>query len=261
MLITHEDAIKLKPTGWDTFKNTHLMYMNGINRDAAVAVLNYEAYKAFSDTILMQKHTDLIEEQNKIDDFLKLGKMLCVDEFPWPNAQLNFGRFKNYEYLKIGCGFELSLKSQLLSAGYVIHEIDRSLPNYEKLAKKQKSSPIKIDELMSISGYMFNGKHNIIPSITQKSVQFSSILDKHAYRKAYLLDSNTLDIISDYKDLRNSIHLLGDAVATTIQKNMSWTEQIKFIRNYIYEQIVTKNRLIVKSHKLANVLKIEEWDS
>lgn len=261
MLITHEDAIKLKPIGWDTFKNTHLMYMNGINRDAAVAVLNYEAYKAFSDTILMQKHTDLIEEQNKIDDFLKLGKMLGVDEFPWPNAQFNFDRFRNYEYLKIGCGFELSLKSQLLSAGYIIHEIDRSLPNYEKLAKKQKNSPIKIDELMSISGYMFNGKHNIIPGITQKSVQFSSILDKHGYRNAYLLDSRTLDIISDYKDLRNSIHLPGDAVATITLKNMLWIEQIKFIRNYIHEQIIIKNRLIVKSHNLGNVLNIEEWDS
>ena len=74
MLITHEDATKLKPTGWDTFKRTHLMYMNGINSDAGVAMLNYEAYKAFSDTILMQKHTDLIEEQNKIDDFFKIRK-------------------------------------------------------------------------------------------------------------------------------------------------------------------------------------------
>ena len=163
--------------------------------------------------------------------------------------------------MKIGCGFELSLKSQLLSAGYIIHEIDRSLPKYEELAKKQKNSPIKIDELMSISGYMFNGKHNIIPGITQKSVQFSSILDKHGYRKAYLLDSRTLDIISDYKDLRNSIHLPGDAVATITLKNMLWIEQIKFIRNYIHEQIITKNRLIVKSHNLGNVLNIEEWDS
>lgn len=259
MLITREEAIKLKSNGWDTFKKMHLIYMDGINRDVAVAELNYEAYKAFSDTILMQKHADLICEQNKIDEFLESGKNIGVDEFPWPNAQLDFGRFRNYEYLKIGCGFELSLKSQLLSAGYVIHEIDKSASKYNELAKKQKDFPIKIDELMSISGYMFNGTHNILPGITSKSVQFSVILDKNAYRQSYSLDSTTLDIISDYKELRNSIHLPGDAVETNILKNMSWAEKITFIRNYIYEQIVTKNRLIVKNHNLGNVLNIEEW--
>ncbi len=178
MLITYEDAIKLKPNGWDTFKKTHLIYMDGINRDAAVAELNYEAYKAFSDTILMQRHADLIDEQNKIDEFLKSGKVLGVDEFPWPNAQLNFGRFRNYEHLKIGCGFEISLKSQLLDAGFVIHEIDKSDQNYAGLAKEQKNRPVRIDELMSISGYMFNGVQNILPGITSNSIQLSTIVDK-----------------------------------------------------------------------------------
>ncbi len=42
---------------------------------------------------------------------------------------------------------------------------------------------------------------------------------------------------------------------------MSWIDRIQFIRKYIHEHIVTKNRSIVKNHDLGKVLNIEDWDS
>jgi hypothetical protein len=259
MLITNEEATKSKPSGWDVFKKTHLMYMDGINRDAAVAELNYEAYKAFADTILMQQSAELIAEQNRADEFIKSGKRLGVDDYPWPHAQFLFGRFRNYEYLKIGCGFELSLKSQLLGGGYVVHEIDGQDSRYSKIAIEQKDRPIRIDEIMAVSGYMYNGTHNILPGIRGNSMKFSTILGKVNYRKAYLLDSKTLDVIFDYKDLRNAIHLPGDPVETKEIKGMSWSKRIEFLRRYIYEQLVLVNRSIVEKHGLPKILEIKDF--
>jgi len=235
--------------------------MDGINRDAGVAELNYEAYKAFADTILMQRSEQLIDEQNRADEFIKSGKRLGANDYPWPCAQLLFGRFRNYEYLKIGCGFELSLKAQLLGRGYVVHEIDRQDSKYSKLANEQKDRPIRIDEIMAVSGYMYNGTHNILPGITGNSKQFSTIIGKVNYRNAYSLNSETLDVISEYKDLRNAIHLPGDPVEAKELKGMSWSEQIEFLQQYIYEQLVLVNRSIVEKHGLSKILEINEFES
>ena len=118
-----------------------------------------------------------------------------VDDYPWPNTQLEFGRFRNYEYLKIGCGFELSLKANLLKRGIVIHEIDRTDTRYTKFAKDQKERPIMCDELFRISGYMYNGTINILPGITKKSLSFSTILDNEKYRQSVGLATDTLEVI------------------------------------------------------------------
>lgn len=259
MLITREEAIKLKPNGWDVFKKSHLFYIDDTNREAGVAELNFEAYKKFSDTILLNKHIEIIDEQNKVNEFVKTAELLGVDEFPWPNNQLNFGFNRNLEHLKIGCGFELSLKSKLLDAGYIIHEIDKSNPKYAQIAKVQKNKPIKINELLSISGYMFNGVQNILPGITSKSISFSTIVDKNSYTKLYSLDSKSLNIIKEYRELRNAVHLPGDIVETYTTNKMTWEDKITFLKKYINEQIVMRNRSILKIHSLHSAFYIDEW--
>jgi hypothetical protein len=108
---------------------------------------------------------------------------------------------------------------------------------------------------------MYNGTHNILPGITGNSMQFSTMIDKVNYRNAYSLDSKTLDIISEYKDLRNAIHLPGDPVETKELKEISWSKRIEFLRWYIYDQLVLVNRSIVEKHGLPKVLEIEEFES
>ena len=261
MLITREEAAKSKVSGWDVFKKSHLMYMDGVNRHAGVAELNYEAFKAFSDTILIAKSDQIIRESQQQQDFIASGKSLGVDDYPWPNTQIEFGRFQNYEYLKIGCGFELSLKAILLKLGVVIHEIDRNEPRYSRLAKVQKDRPVMIDELFRVSGYMHNGSINILPGITRKSLQFSTMLDINNYKQSIGLDIVTLEVISEYRDLRNMIHLPGDLIESVRLRHMSWLEKIKFIRKYIDEYIVANNRKIVADWGLHKIFAIEEWQS
>ena len=69
-----------------------------------------------------------------------------------------------------------------------------------------------------------------------------------------------MEIIADYKDSRNGIHLPGDQIETRKLKSMSWIDQISFIKKYILDHIITVNRLIVKNHKLHKALNIEEFD-
>lgn len=259
MLITREEAAKLKVSGWDVFQKSHLMYMDGVNRQAGVAELNYEAFKAFSDTILIAKSDEIVKESQQNEDFIASGKRLGIDDYPWPNTQMDFGRFRNFEYLKIGCGFELSFKAILLKNGFVIHEIDRNDDRYSKLAKDQKSRPVMIEELFSVSGYMHNGNINILPGITKKSLQFSTILDKNDYKKSIGIDTFSLDVIGEYRDLRNMIHLPGDPIETERLQNMSWQEKISFIHKYIDEYIVAVNRKIVEDWGLHKILSIGEW--
>lgn len=259
MELTRAEAIRIRPQGWDVFKRGHLMYMEGINRKFAVAYLNYDAYKAFSDTILLKRSEDLIDEEHKVDEFTKYGKSLFRDEFPFPETQLLFSHSRTLEYLKIGCGFELSLKSKLLHHRYIIHKIDKSDAKYNLLAAEQRKRPIEIDELTDISDYMFNGTHNVLPGITSQSLQFSTILDKPKYRKVCALNSKTYDIISAYRDLRNLIHLTYASSETSVLTNMSWKDKIQFIRKYIQERIISVNRHIVENYKLHSMFKIEEW--
>lgn len=257
--ITREEAARLKVSGWDVFQKSHLMYMDGINRLAGVAELNFEAFKAFSDTILISKSDEIIKEAQQSHEFMASGKNLGIDEYPWPNTQMYFGRFRNYEFLKIGCGFELSLKANLLSRGIVIHELDRTDVRYSKLAKEQKNRPVLISELLSISGYMHNGSINMLPGISKKSLKFSTILDKSAYKTLTGLDSASLEVIGDYRDLRNMIHLPGDPAETLRLQHMSWQEKIDFIRKYINDCIVAPNRKIVADVGISKIFNIEAW--
>jgi len=261
MLITHEEAAKLKVSGWDVFQKSHLMYMDDINRQYGIAELNYEAFKAFSDTILITKSDEIVKEYQQKEDFIKSGKKLGIDDYPWPNTQMEFGRFRNLEYLKIGCGFELSLKAILLKHGFVIHEIDGKDARYSNLAKEQRRRPVMIKELFAVSGYMHNGSINILPGITKKSLQFSIMLHNNDYKKTIGLDTVSLEIIDEYRDIRNMIHLPGDPIETVRLRNMSWQEKICFILNYIDEYIVATNRKIVADWGLHKILSIEEWQS
>ena len=260
MLITRDEAIKRKLNGWDVFKRSHLIYMDGINRDASAAILNYESYKAFFDTILLNEAQRIKAEQDRKDAFINAGKSIAVDAFPWPEKQQEFGHFRNYEYLKIGCGFELSLKSSLLFAGFVIHEIERSAL-YKDLANEQKERPVKISELIAISDYMFDGEKNILPGITEKSIPFSRMIEKPNYQSTYKLSSKDLGVITDYKDLRNAIHLPGEIIETSFLKTMSWSEKIDHLYSYIEEHLVAQNRALVGKHSFHQSLQINEWET
>jgi len=247
-LSTEEAKIKQLP-GWDVFRYSHVLYLSDLQRDWGVVALNREAYKAFSDTILIKHRADLAAEQEAIKEWLNQGGFNSNLPLPWGAAGLSQLEYMNYEYLKVACGFELHLKARLLSQEYVLHEINDSDVKYRTLAKEQQKRPINKAELFSIDGFRFNGKENYLPGLKPTSIKFSLLTDKAEYLKAIGLPDETMALISDYRNLRNQIHLPGDAVETPGLQKLKGKHISEFILDFVNEEIVDCSNKIIVSRK------------
>lgn len=261
MLIPNKIAREQNLPGSDVYLNSHTMYMKGINRAHGAAMLNYESYKAFEDLFLIKYCNEIENETIWHNDFQASGKMIGIDECKWPMYQMRFTEIQNIEYLKIGCGLELCLKAKLVSLGVVIHVIDPKDTNYGQLAKRQKNAPVHADEVMAISDYMYNGSMNILPGISEKSLQFSTLIDKRDYCDLYDLDKAELETIRNYRDLRNGIHLPSDPIKFNGNASMKWKDQIQFIKGFVRKHIIDVNRSICLAHSLHKTLEIMEYES
>jgi hypothetical protein len=120
----------------------------------------------------------------------------------------------NYEHLKIACGFELHLKARLLFRDFVVHEIDAKAPGFRDLANAQLQRPISRAELFHATDYKFDGQANYLPGLKQGSVRFSWLTERPAYIAALGLPTPLVEVIDEFRQLRNQIHFPGDVLET-----------------------------------------------
>ena len=240
--------------GSDVFRFSHLLYNDSLHRDAGVLHLNVEAYKAFSDTILISKRHIMEGEERVVEEWCLANKgSVPSSPYPWPRMTLEYIKYVNYENFKIASGFELHLKARLLSRDFVVHEIDNQNPSYKLLAKEQKTRPISKSELFSIASYHFDGKQNYLPGLKDSSLSFSKLTDKSEYRKLLDLSDAHLDIIKDYRNLRNQIHLPGDIIESpSIQNHQG--QITDFIINFVNREIVRYSNSLIEKHQFNHVL-------
>lgn len=235
--------------GSDVFQYSHLLYHDSLNRDAGVVYLNIEAYKSFFDTVLISERHPIATERSAAKDWLVMGGFASGTPLPRLAAIDTHMEFVNYENFKIASGFELHLKARLLANDFVIHEIDNQDQDYRDLANAQKTRPISKHELFAIRSYHFNGKRNYLPDLRESSLKFSILVKKPAYRTALKLPSNYLDIIDDYRLLRNQIHLPGDIIESpNIQAYNG--PIIDFLVYFINTEIVAFSNTLIKNHNL-----------
>jgi hypothetical protein len=244
--ITTEDAKKQQLPGFDVYKYSHLLYHDDLNRDCGVVRLNVEAFKAFSDTVTIVQRHALAAEQAAVKQWLEQGGFRENIPYPWGAASLAMMEYVNYEHLKIASGFELHLKARLLAHNYILHEIDGKIPEYKTLARDQSERPIEKSELIAIHPYHFDGKQNYLPGLREGSLKFSRLTDKPRYRAALGLSEQQIDIIRDYRLLRNQVHFPGDILeASNIQAFPR--PIIEFLTEFINSEIVAwSNDLIAK---------------
>lgn len=244
--ITTEEAKKQSLPGFDVYRYTHLLYRDDLHRDHGAVRLNVEAIKAFSDTVtIMQRHA-IADEQAAVKQWLAKGGFEANLQYPWGAASLASMEYVNYEHLKIASAFELHLKARLLARNYVLHEIDAKAPGCKSLATDQYDRPIKRHELIAIHPFHFDGMRNYLPGLRESSLKFSWLTDKPAYRAALGLTDQQLDIIRDYRLLRNQVHFPGDILeASSIQ---AFPRPITdFLTEFINTEIVAwSNGLIAK---------------
>jgi hypothetical protein len=235
--------------GSDVFRFSHLLYHDPLNRDAGVVHLNVEAYKSFSDTVLLTQRHALAAEQRAAKEWLAAGGFASNIAFPWGTATHAYMEYVNYENLKIASGFELHLKARLLSRDFVIHEIDGRNPDYKSLAKEQEARPISKTELFAIRSYKFDGQQNYLPGLKDASLKFAKFTDEAEYRKSLDLPDGHLDIIKDYRTLRNQIHLPGDIVQSpNIQAYRG--PIVDFIVGFVNAEIVAYSNALIEKYQL-----------
>jgi hypothetical protein len=247
--MTTDEAQKFSLSGADVYKYSHLLYHDDLNRDVGVVRLNLEAIKGFSDTFTISRRLDIATEQGEMKRWFEDSGF--KQNLPLPSNPISKLRLEyiNFEYLKIATAFELHLKARLLAKNFLIHEIDPKVSGYKTLAKKQCAEPIEKSKLISMSPYHFDGSQNYLPGLKKSSLKFSCLTDVSAYKLALDLTDEKINIIKNYRDLRNQIHLPGDVEVTANCKG-SLQSEIDFLINFINSEIVEWSNKIINTHKL-----------
>jgi len=249
--LSTEEARSRQLPGSDVFRSSHIMYLDEIHRDWSVVALNREGYKAFADTILVRQRAELMAEQEALRKWVDQGGFSSNLLPSWSAAGLSQLEYMNYEHLKLACGFELHLKARLLSQGYIVQEIDNSDVGYKALAKEQKKRPVTKSELFSIDSFRFNGKENYLPGLKPTSIKFSLLTDNAEYLKIIGLPTESMEIIKDYRNLRNQIHLPGDAILTSGLQKFKGKHILEFILDFINAEIVDWSNKIIENRKFT----------
>ena len=247
--ITTVEAKRQALPGWDVYRYSHLLYHDGLSRDFGVVRLNVEAMKAFADTVALTQRHALAEEQASVKRWFNQGGFESGLPFPLGHASRASMEYVNYEHLKIASAFELHLKARLLARDYVLHEIDSKTADYKTLAAEQMERPILKQELLSIQPYHFDGTQNYLPGLKDASLKFSWLTDKPAYRAVLELSDQQLDIILDYRLLRNQVHFPGDILETP---NIRAYPQpiINFLTSFINSEIVEVSNQLIGKYKM-----------
>lgn len=245
--ISTEEAKKRLLPGFDVCKYTHLLYHDDLHRDVGVVRLNLEAIKAFSDTVTISQRHAIAAEQAAVVQYWGEKGFEVHHPFYWGEKTIASIDHMNYEHFKIASGFELHLKARLLSSDYILHEIDGKITDYRTLAAQQKIRPIKKHELHKICSYSFNGKHNYLPGLKESSIKFSWLTDKPAYRDALGLTDQQIDVIKDYRLLRNQLHFPGDKIETEHIKALT-KPIIDFLTDFINREIVMWSNTLITKH-------------
>lgn len=210
--MTSKEAQLQRLPGHDVYKSTHSLYLSEHQRDHAVVRLNFEALKAFCDTITVGQRHQLDRERSADQIWHDSGGWSAGLELPPAHSTYAMLEYLNFEYLKIASAFEIHLKARLLSTDHVLHMIDRISSSHKVLAEEQRERPILKAEILCLSEFHFDGVINYLPGLKGESIKFSWLTDRPKYRNALGLTDQQLDIIQDYRRLRNEIHFPGDAL-------------------------------------------------
>ncbi|SRR5258708_39638309 len=242
-MLTEAEAKKQNLPGSHVFIRTQLAYKNEIDRDALIVHLNGEAYKAFIDTISIGQFP-LLKKENDI--VLKTGHFGTSASTIMRKVECFY-----LDNLKIAAAFELHLKACLLAHDIVIHLINNKVSSFnaapfKALRKKQDQEPVMKHELLAIEGFYYNGEHNILRGLTSQSLSFEKILNE-PYRSMLGKSEDFLNIVEDYRNLRNQIHLPGDIVEAPHLAKYTGYSLIEVLERFINEEIVVyNNHLIAK---------------
>ena len=219
----------------DGSMNTHMLYFDELHRDHGAIMLCWQALEVLNDTILFGRRIELLEEHRVINAWHDAGNSLA--ESAPPPSPLIFARLKMYvlENLKIASAFELYVKARLIVAGYVVHLI-RDTDPWKALHAQQKTRPVLASEMTAVEPYINTQTDRYLPGLEGGSLPFSRILQKPEYVTALGLRADEIEIINEYRDLRNQIHLPGDLKESP--RMAAHGDPLRFLLDFVNLRIV-----------------------
>jgi hypothetical protein len=249
--------------GSDVVHRGHLQYIAGVNRDAVAMWLLRDAHICILDSFQMRHMAELVREAAEIKAVI--GAPMEVWEPIAAKAVFRFAAMTHrfLDDLKIGQGIELALKARLLSKGYVLHVIDSKLPETKLLHSRQKTQPVLVKDILKCSDFSYDGERCLIPALTDKTIKFSTIVNKPAYAAALSLSDDDLKFARGYNARRNLAHLPHDEHAPDQAKQIdevaNWDVPGFVQRNVLALAIAISNESndsFVKTRLLDDVLRL-----
>lgn len=253
---TTEEAKRLGLAGSDTFRASHVCYVNEINCNGRALMLYHEAITAFGEAHDIKHRRELIREHAESQAYHEKGGFLSNDPMPPHPVIIGSLTHMNLNNLLIASGFELALKGIILEQGFIIQMISKS-GSYRSLAHTQCSEPVEKNAVLAIDEFRFDGRLNYLPGLQDQSLKFSTIVKKEQYRAVTGLDEGTIDIIDAFRVLRNQIHFPGDTSEGALAK-LQDINTIEFVIDFINNHVVVRANRIWEELSLGG-RPLEAW--
>jgi hypothetical protein len=244
LMINHEAANGDNQSFSNVFKSSHVIYKDN-HRNWGVAYLNTQAYKILKDTILFTQVKEFMKETEQSKKNIGTGIYI-----PTPIITTYVHNIV-LENLKVAAALEIHLKARLLKEGYILQLINKGerYNRFKELRKKQETQPISVDEYFDIDDYHFDGNVNRLIGLSENSINFDRILNKVGYRDALKIrDNNILQIIDDYRNLRNQIHLPD--IGAEIEYKYNGSDRVKKIIEFVNIEIICCTNDLINNQNL-----------
>lgn len=199
-----------------------------------VAIRSFKKIYRVKDFKSLKEHVELAQQRQ------------LTDEEMFSDFIINLTTEAIIDYVKLGICFENYAKGVLIEKGYLINKIDVKihtpyLKELKEIKRKQDKEfcPIKAEDYLKYDSYSYDEEihQNTLKNLSEKTLDYSVLLEKIEYKKILNISNATLLILNAYRKKRNSIHFLTSMVGSYDSQIISeWTSLISFVNENIIER-------------------------
>jgi len=158
---------------------------------------------------MLQFSIKIYEQSYKLKnwkEFERIANNVWANINPEKEAMLPFMEEHLIDQIKITLAFENFIKAMLLASGNIIHVINKDI--YPDIFKRQKTEPIKIEEIRTEQNYEIKDGMIHFKGLTTKTLSNNIIFEVPKYTEVLRMPDVLLQTIREINKERNQIHLV-----------------------------------------------------
>lgn len=210
-------------------KNESLLYVHKLNMKIYALKMITFGYATFARAKHIQDLSKFSKLVNKLDDIRSLTQENKSQLFEFNINTL-------IDWIRVSICFENYMKAILLQKGYLIHQINKEIPELENLAKSQKKRPIPVSEFQEINLILDKkvSRERLKEGLKLQTIQFNLLL-KTKYQNKIQLPAGIHKIITEINKKRNNLHFYHEAENSYSKKKI---EDLVLLKKYVEEDIM-----------------------